>query len=489
MESLSYTVLPVQKYVKKLQKQRVVESVIPAENIGKALNLSASGEIGSMESLQGEMNFSGTIRFALLYLDTEDEIVSLSYKSDFSDCVKDECITTSSRAFVSSDILDCSIEKISDSEFKVQCVFELTLLLTEREELNSLNEAPGVYVKKEDTCIQLFETTLTDVFQLEEEKTVSGVVSGILSSDGDAVVTQADFENGRFVLEGFLCVNVNYRREEDYECVSLQIPFREETEYAGEGEFKCYPTVAVCDLNVIAAVDEEKNETTLTVAAELRASLDVIRTEERQLTVDAFVKGYTSNAQITGINSLELCGRRTARTGADGRIECSTDIDRILAVTDPRVHIAGVGTAGGELVVEGVLTACVLYLDEENKKGSFVVEMPFQTDPDRIDGEIAEVFSRGIVCDIHAKLRLRGELELSFKTQIVSDLFCEQGICAVSDLEILSEYQNASLISVYVPGKGDSVFEVSKELNADPESIDLDQFLEGEKVVVFRGGI
>ena len=48
MESLSYAVLPVQKYVKKLQKQRVVESVIPAESIDKALNLSASGEIGSM---------------------------------------------------------------------------------------------------------------------------------------------------------------------------------------------------------------------------------------------------------------------------------------------------------------------------------------------------------------------------------------------------------------------------------------------------------
>ena len=489
MESLSYAVLPVKKYVKKLKKKRVGESVIPAESIDKALNLSASGEIGSMESLQGEMNFSGTIHFALLYLNKEDEIVSLSYKADFSDVIKDEAVTTTSRAFVSSDVLDCSIEKLNDSEFKVQCVFELTLLLTEREELNSLNEAPGVYVKKEDKSVQLFETTLSDVFQVEEEKNVPGIVSGILSSDGDAIVTQVDFENGRFVLEGFLCVNVNFRREEEYDAVSLQIPFREETEYAGEGEFKAYPTLALSELNVIAAVDEEKNETTLTVAAELRATLDVLKVEDYQLTVDAFVKGFVSNAQISGLNALELCDRRAARAGVDGRIECGTEIDRILAIAEPRVHIAGINAAGGELIVEGVLTACVLYADEENKKGSFVVEVPFQTDPERLEGEIAVAFSRGIVCDIHARLRLRGELEISFKTQILTDLFKEEGVCAVSDLEIVSEYQNTSLISVYVPGKGDSVFEVSKELNADPDSIDLEQFLEGEKVVVFRGGV
>ena len=489
MESLSYEAFPVQKYVRKLRKQRVVECVIPAEDVEKTLSLTASGEIVSMENLQGETNLSGTIRFSLLYLNHEDEVASLSYKADFSDAVKDDAITTTSRAFLSVDVVDCTVEKAGEGECKAQCVVELTLLLTEREELNCLNAAPGVFVKSEDKKIQLFETSLSDVFQIEEEKTVPGIVSGILSSDGEAIVTQADFDNGRFVLEGLFCVNVNYRKEDDYDSLSLQIPFREEVEYAGEGDFKVCPSVAVCELNVIAAVDEEKKETVLTAAAELRATLDVLKCEERALTVDAFVKDYVCNAQITGVNSLELCEQICSRAGVDGRIDCDKSIDRILAVAEPRIHIANVGAENGEFTAEGVLTASVVYLDEENRKGCFEVEVPFRTDPERLEGEVAEIFSRGIVCDIHARLRLRGELEISFKCQIVSHVFREQGLCAVSGMEVLSEYRNSSLISVYVPSAEDSVFEVSKELNADPASIDLDQFLEGKKVVVFRGGM
>ena len=113
--------------------------------------------------------------------------------------------------------------------------------------------------------------------------------------------------------------------------------------------------------------------------------------------------------------------------------------------------------------------------------------MPFQTDSESVDSRAVEAFCSGIACDVHVRLRMRGELEISFKAPVVTDLFAEQTLCSVSDLELVGACETGALISVYVPGEGDTVFEVARELNADPESIDADTFLQGEKVVVFRG--
>ena len=142
--------------------------------------------------------------------------------------------------------------------------------------------------------------------------------------------------------------------------------------------------------------------------------------------------------------------------------------EAVVAIPYARCYAAKAEVTEGGALVEGVLTADIIYRSE-NGIESVRAEVPYSVE---IDGEFgADCDAVCFVESIKAKAR-RGELDIEAEVGL---LLCCRECC---DAEYISEVtvgeekeRNDSALSLYIVSEGDEMWDVCKALTATPDDI------------------
>ena len=309
--------------------------------------------------------------------------------------------------------------------------------------------------------------------------------------DGQAVVSEAVADDGKVTVVGTVNAAVSYVEDGRLETVRFEIPFTEEITADGAEEGDRVSAVAVvrnCKI-VLAGVT---GANIVRFEGDIALRVSVVRMSGTEVVNDLFM--LTNETEITrGTAKYRVfCGQNYISEKVTGTAPLGErpDAQSVVAVPYARCTVARTERTETGVTVEGVLTADVVYRDE-NGLNSVRAEVPFSFDRTGDFGENLHA-----VCSVEsvgAKARRGTDIDIDATVGISLSSYCEGETAYISEVVAGAEKeQNTAAISLYIAQEGDTMWELCKALTATPDEI-MGQnpaltvpLKEGERVVYFR---
>lgn len=484
-------------------KNEIVETTINVtdNNITKILSVSACFFVDNAETLVGEVNYNGTMSLNIIFEDNENCVMNLQTQTKISSKYENAGFVVDGATRIVPNIINYEIEKMGNDIAKIKTNVQLKFFNTSNQEIDVYaggdedifvmqNEIPLLnYVSK--NCVNLTQPIVLD--SKDEIEKVLSVTAG-------AIVRKATTLDNILIVEGETFARALVKTKEDrpiFVALSKFDNFREEIE---DGNSKkdlqvCAAANVVCE-DVKTEILE--NNTSLEVTLPIRICYHLFDNKNVTVVTDAYSTKNEITLSTIGFNSTTMLGSESFDFRIDGNISLDEElprIDKVLAVDGAYLTLTNVAYQNKELLVEGIVHANVIYLnDDENTINSVLIEIPFsQTERTNLDDKDVDVKLATILYDVDATAKRGREIFLDGKIKLQANFTKEVANAIISNITRGDELeQNTSAIEIYFANAGQTIWDIAKDMRVDKETLQQqnpnlpETMLGGEKVVFYN---
>jgi len=467
-------------------KQSKVECRLNSSgDISKILSVRGSASAISEEVVDTEVRYSARVAFYVLYADNEGNLKKTECGLEFTDKT-DKCEGVK--------FIDCIRYSVTDIEADAQ-VIKGTLNAEIFYSVESLAES---LIGGEDILTDTVEQNIKKVvgrskssLQVDGEFELSYPVKDILSHKVSVCVDECQSGVGEIILEGnvFFALTVLQNNEKNVIVKeNRNIPFRLEMEFS-----ECSPAllslvrteIGKCNFKV--AVDEEKGKSTVIAGVDLDAFACIMEEQTVKFARDAY--SPKNKVEVNIGNAFSRLSRSLAPFSERiiGATDCEIGSGEVVAVCNETIENLSFGENNSSIL--GVVSTCVIYLDENGALTSKKAELPFEIP---FNGKEQAQYSLSVAMENFSfRVRAFVEVEAVMKFTVYESEGEEYSF--VTALTVGEELnQNAKAISVYFAKGGDVLWDVCKHLGVSAEKIeemnpDVQFPLSGnERIIVYR---
>lgn len=469
--------------------ERVVEfspSGLDAGDVARVLSLAVDGKVISSEANDGFADITGRVNFRLVYQNREGGVRGVDYNADFNLKVEGNFTGDDS---VSAEVAVVEADVTTGDSVVLSAVVSVRASAVQRTEEECLVDAEQCYKTVDTVRLPSLVAAKTVSVGVSEEAE-AGDVDSVLLADAQAVIVSAVAGDGKITVEGKVRAAVTYTEDEEIRIREMVVPFTEEILADGveDGDKVCASASVRTSKIVLAGVP---GANVIRFDADIAVRVSVVRCRETDVIADMFmltneVELGRENRKFTFFGGLKYVSENISGTAS---LEDRPPAESVIAVPYARCFAAKAEVTDTGALVEGVLTADVIYRDE-NGLNSVRAEVPYSVE---IDGEFgAEVRAVCFVEEIKAKAR-RGELDIEAEVGILLTHYEVGEAEYISSVTVGEEKErNDSALSLYIVSEGDEMWDVCKALTATPEDILAQNptlsvpLAEGDRVVYFR---
>lgn len=486
-------------------KQILVECVInlnQGEQIEKVLALTADAIINNAESFEHETKVNGEIYINFMFLTPESEIGSLSSTSTFSDSIKHDVLLDGQKIKADVKIVGINPTSVGESTFKVLVTVEVTLIMEGNANIETFqNTNQNNCTKEGKFALNVLTQDVSGNFSCEKSIVVKEGVNKVLVASSGSILRQVDAGVGYVSVQGDVYTYLSYVKH-DGGLVHTQVvqSFKEELEVDNatkESFIEAYLKVKQAETTV--SLSEKEEGTEILVNTPLTAFVKVYDNKEYSFVSDVYSLTNELEISKSAFNNTRVFPAKYFEGKIEGNLTLSENqsrIDKVLTVSAPSLTISNHYVSDGEIFVDGIVHANVIYLnDEENSVNSVEIEVPFSTS-EKINSEITDLNTKVQAClsdcDVIAK---RGrEIYFDCKIKVYANLWHKDQkeiISKVVDGRMFD--QRDSAIEIYFAKTGETVWDIAKELKVTTDLVmgqnpTLTSPLESnEKIVIYYG--
>ena len=461
--------------------------------VSKVCALSSDAQITKVQALSKQIKISGRVSLKLVYLDGEGKLNSFDYISDFSEDVADDAVIADMPCLVRANIVD-SVSSISGTEIKVQTVVELSPTVVEISTVDLLEESEGALALRQEQDYQQYIATVSEEVEVSEEYDCGARVDDVLFYDAKVLVCNVDNADDKLTVSGQLEISVIYSSEDVQATKNINLPFVQELATRGEDLRACI-VASVKDSRLIIEGDDNDNTLKMIICVSLQGF--VMQVEKTSAIVDLY--SPTNALQISketvrfdrqnGVMRFEE--RITGSVAVENEDE---SIKSIISSVVTQNTLSNIVAMQDSVLAEGILNTCVIYMSEGGSIKCIQVELPYSLQFEKEGVRPDDILcGNAIAMDCAHKVKRDREVELTANIvlSVCSKTPVENVVIkAVEEGEALQV--NNSAISVYLPSKGESIWQVAKTLGMSIESImaqnpDLRDVMQGdERIVIYR---
>ncbi len=461
--------------------------------VSKVCALSGDVQITRTQVLSKQIKTSGRVSIKLVYLDAEGKLGNFDYISDFSEDINNDSVIADMPCIVRAFVVDMQ-SGVSGNEIKVQTVVELAPSVVEINTLDILEDSDNALALREDQQYQKYICAVDEEFEISDEYACGVRADDILYFDSKAIVGGVDNSDGKMSVTGQIEVCLVYTGEGVVSTKNLSIPFAQELAVRGDDLSACI-SAKVKDSRLVIEGSDSDNVFKITVCVALQGF--VMQSE----TVSAIVDIY-SPTNALDVSSAEICfDRRDGMRRFEERISGSVGVENadesiksILGCIVTQNNLSNLVAMDGAVLAEGVLNTSVVYENEDGACKCMQIELPYSLQFDCEEVSEASVLDgRSIAADCTYKVKRDREVEIT-ADMIISVCIAEK-VCntVIKGVEEGDEIQcNSNAVSVYLPSKGESIWQVAKTLGMSIDGIkeqnpDLGALMNGdERIVIYR---
>lgn len=460
------------------------------EEASKIIWPSAKAVITHAEAENDEIRYGGRVIFNAVINDKElkkiESGVEFSYKVDAQGAQPGDNLTYS-----------VSVENVKVSIVNgiptASCllVFTCNVITSKQQEyIYTVNEAFCKKVQVENAKIVLKESKN---FSLEDQFELNFVVEEVLWQNQTVKVLEVISGIGCTIIKGELLLDVLYSISEDAQPIldKKVIPFRFEQDISKVmPDLICISNLSVLDFNLKVVVDKNNGKSSVMAFGEIKVETIVYENESVSYVEDAYTLEKELLVNVERKKCCKIVGQKVIESKVyQSAISKNQKNSRLITPLFAKIEQSEVTVNNKELTVNGVIEATIL----------FSGEMGYFTQTALIPFTITEKGVSNSAClqkaVISSLVATDNEDSISLELGVVCYIIDKEDVCfmVATSIEVGEDKEvNASAISVCIPKKGDTLWELSKAFGVSEDEIlalngDLSFPLNGdERIVIYR---
>lgn len=496
-------ILKIEEIRSKEESQVLVDTEVylnPSKpEIEKILWVHGTVDVLSTKLTRGSIIVSGVVKFKVVYKsdDEDDNIYTFDSNADFKEEIEMEGITEEMSArvksnieYIEQEILDekkISLKALVSLRIKVYQINNIEVIenIEEKKELQTLSEKISY---KEVRGRETSYTSVEESFELDEE---SPAIEEILKVSIDAYEEETTVVEGRVIVSGIVNPRIIYYGEGQIATLEREIHFNHFLEMPGVlPDSLSEVIIEVSEGNWEILENEEGELKNLDLEVKLRISGNAYQENEKELIVDAYSTKEEIHVERGKVNLIEdiatiIHKENVYKDLEEYNIKEIYDISGYPSIIDTRFGDDG-------LIVEGILSLQIIYLEEEtNKIDTLSEEIPYKYYlPIEENALGSEVDIDLNVETIKLKENLNIEGIIKHKVNLTKNRVLSVINTIEETEEIIDKRDRASII-IYIVQKNDTLWDISKRYNTTieeildaNENISPNNIMPGEKIII-----
>ncbi len=467
---------------------------VNADTVERVLNDNAYASVNLVSVTDGRAEFTGKATFFICY-QSDGVIRKCECGAEIKDSLLSDAIAEGDTVKLSWET-DKSETDLSGLKMSASVYLTVKGEIFRKTEYSALSGGEGIYCDLKGVNTVKSYGAVSSVYNTEEEFELSFPVAEVLSHRAEVCLTQVQCGVGTVICDGEIYLTEILLQSGDKNDIIREnriIPFRAEAECEDAmPQLSATCRARVKSLKTDVSVDEDKNVSVLTAFVSVDIRGEAFAVAEETVAADAF------NSE----NELTLVKERIKFTSFDApqsvfcKLKGSAAIEdvgtaRIITVANEKIEVTAVSANSDGITVAGVMGVNVLLMSDDGKVFTRKAETPFET----VVAAKAEGTAKVIAAPKNAIVKLITLTEIECEIETVFTVYCENEfttsvVTAVETGELKPETNAA--VSVYIPLKGEGLWDLAKRLNVCPETLvstnsDLQFPLTGkERIVVYR---
>ena len=456
-------------------------NVSVGSDIGKILSVGVKATDDNYETLNGVLNYSGTVDLKLVFLTDSGEIGSSCHSCNFSSKFENEDIVTGQEAIISLSVIDYQIENISGDSVRIVVNINQSAVICEEKEVDSITcNDDDVCLSNEEIEIVKLLASKKEVFDVESELNIKDNIKKILCPESQVMLKSVESGVNFVSVQGEVTTKILYLTDEDkFESFYVNESFKEEIEVEGvsrENLVEAY--LKVKEDGVSTQIDESEKGQVLTVKVPVIAFVRVYQNELVSVVKDLYsLKNEISISTESFENSI-VCPLMTIEEKIEGNLTLDEDaprVDKVLFFCGNNVNLTNIYVEDDKIHVEGIAKTNVVYLnDETNSLNSVQVEVPFTVSEKFDNGCNGAITANAIVTDVDVVVKKGRDLYYDAKVKI-------NLICAHDSISAVISQANANdllpekdyAMEVLFAQKDQNAWDIAKSAHVSVEQIML----------------
>ena len=472
---------PVQFY------QDEVISVSGAERI---ISVIASARVTKVEPENGEIRVGYRLNYKVIYKGAE--IDCLEETADRQTVIRQAGVTPKSVVCVDAQVI--STEYVGTTSLKVRLNIELSGYVISERDWECVDSNEGWQVKNSAVSVEHITPVNEKEIVAEHDFELKEGLGRILTYNTQVSIKSVRAANEISEVDGECYTYITYLNDQNLLSRCLTVPFHTEILVEEIKEDSLVYLSGVANSTTITLPDGEgSTNVRLEVVVGLkgyainRALCDVV--------CDAYstTKELKCNyAELTVDDSLCLTGIRDRLSGSVRLEEDQPRVRSVLCVCPPAVGAVTV-TKNDDIMVEGIVSCDILYLDEQDGVGKILAEIPYRVQVTEEFACTEQLSARVMAYNLSARARHNDEIEVN--GEITVELFGAsfRTVRAVASAEEGAEKECSDVaISLYLVRSGEDLWDVAKAMSTDEDTLmrlnpDVELPLKGgEKILLYR---
>lgn len=491
-------------YTKNLSKQmfNTVLSV-PIDNnvnVKTILNISTYLFDEKAECGNGKAIISGRMGVKVLYIDTDNQTNTISTNQPFSETILDSTITADCYINIADRTILNSILS-TDGVLKINCeisfnpIAYMNLGLENNSSLfdNLICKKNEIQAKTISNIIKK-EWVHTAIFETKDS------ISKVLSHNAYFTVTKVSSNDGYAIIEGKILSHLVYETSgEETKIKELQDSFNIKTDLEIENLSKD----GLLDLSFV--VDQSKEDLSTEFEDDnsiitIKNTICVNGVELKNISLELIDDAYSTENEIELTHSsrdyLNAIQHFEVNENIFGEITLNGDepaIDEIISNLNISPEITNSYMKDGELVLEGVVTSCLVLIDENREYRQKETTTPFSINSKIKMDELACIHSSANVLDCKVKIRRGTIIELEYSLEMSVCTFSKETTNMVGNVTLGKSLDFSNYdYQIFLAKPGETLWELCKRTKTNRDALlnsnkNLPLVMNGgEKIIVKR---
>lgn len=462
--------------VRLMSAQIVVKATLDmSSDNGSILGTSADARALAIEPMKGEVQINGKVNFKTIFASGENGVLSLDYYADFTDSIKNDTILPSSRLLIKLNVIDTD-STVNGGDVTLTAVVEIVIDEIKSEEMESLVKIEdNVFSKGNNISCQYLKVMAEGAFEIFEEIETGSEIDKILIYDANVATTSVKCGVNTIMVSGEAYLAITYKSADIIVTKNAVIPFSEEIDAEGANpDSTVIPQLIVKNKRIVLSGSKDDNIIRAEMVVSVKAP--VFAVDNAEILTDVFSPHMMLNVEDKCIDSYnavkDICYKE--KISAEANLDSDMPpIKTLLTSCLAQNNIANLIPLDGEITVEGLMTACVIYLDEEDRPTSVKAELPYSLTL-IADGVMPDdkLSGYGMVYNVSAKTNNVNEIEVRADIRLCVSVTRKRSSRVITKLiegDVVDKKLNA--ISIFIASGGEEMWDVVKNLYASPEDI------------------
>ena len=459
--------------------QTIVEcnvSLDSDEEIQKILSVLAKAQVENI-AVNNDVVVTGKVVTDLIYLTTENKIGNLTTTCPFE--VKENVNLENAKVFAKAKVLEANIQEVNHNTAKIVFVVEVdTFAICNTEIAKVSTLAEDICYKEQEQSALVYVGDKTEELSQQTKYVSKENINKILAVETGVSVKDYTVGYNFVSVQGEVITRLVYTVEDEEKIYSTYI----NESFKHEVEFENLPQTALLNLNydvvydkVLTNIEDGENKT---VTVNVPVKLNICAFDEKKLLVveDLYSTECNLNVTTNSYEQTKVYESEYFENKIEGSFTLSEEnprVDKLLTVGGCNVILSNAYVKENELVMEGVVTSTIIYLNDElGSINSVQLEFPFVTENKlSIKGEL-EPSVNIVLCDVDVMVKKGREVYFDAKIKALVNFYEDVQGAVISEVEKGEKYPECdSQMDIYFAKVGESIWEVAKSLKIKEETL------------------